>query len=162
MKSKTTLMRVAVVVLTIAVVVLLVIVLRPAPTEDIPESTGVSGVISEDWDSGIDHGSVQATGVQVPGYKLAKMNAGDTTLHLNIGNPKANEVAFYVTVELEDGTVLYTSPLLEPGQGISDLPLSASPEKGTYNAYAVYQVVSLDEAHTPMNTVKSAFTLYVE
>lgn len=162
MKNKAVLLRVIVAALAIAVVALLAIVLWPKPSTDIPESVGVSGIISDEWDSGIDHGSVETAGAQVPGYSMAKMNAGDTSLHLNIGNPKENDVGFYVTVELEDGTVLYTSPLLEPGQGISDLPLASSPEKGTYNAFAVYQLVSLDESHTPMNTVRSSFTLYVE
>lgn len=130
--------------------------------DEVVESSGVSGVISEDWESGIDHGSVEPAGVQIPGYKEAKMHAGDESLHLNIGNPKQNSVGFEVTVELEDGTVLYESPILEPGQGVSELPLLTSPEKGTYQAYVVYQFVSLDEAHTPMNTAKSAFTLNVE
>lgn len=162
MKNKTVLMRVIVAVLAVAVVVLLAIVLWPHPSKEEPATEGVSGIISDEWDSGIDHGSVETSGVQVPGYKAAKMSSGDSSLHLNLGNPKENDVGFYVTVELEDGTVLYTSPLLEPGQGISELPLATSPEKGTYDAFAVYQIVSLDEAHTPMNTVRSAFTLYVE
>jgi hypothetical protein len=105
---------------------------------------------------------VESSEIQIPGFKEAKMNAGDSSLHLNIGNPEENNAGFYATVELEDGTVLYESPLLEPGQGISDLPLLTSPEKGTYNAYVSYQVVSLDEGHTPMNTARSAFTLHVE
>lgn len=123
---------------------------------------GVSGTISEDWDPGIDQGGVEATGIQVPGYKDARMKEGDTSLHLSIGNPKANKADFYATVELEDGTVLYESPLLEPGQGITDIPITKTLSKGEYNAFVRFQIVSLDEAHEPMNTARSAFRLYVE
>ncbi len=164
MKNKTV-VRVIIALLVCAVLALAGILLwrsSSSESDEIEESSGVSGIISEDWDSGIDHGSVQSSDVQIPGYKEAKMSAGDDILHLNIGNPKENSVGFEVTVELEDGTVLYQSPILEPGQGISELPLLTSPEKGTYQAYVVYQIVSLDEEHAPMNTAKSAFTLYVE
>lgn len=163
MKNKKSLTGVLVALLLCAAIVLAGLFLwRRSKADDAVDNSVVAGVISEDWESGIDHGSVEASSVQIPGYKEAKMHAGDESLHLNIGNPKENSVGFEVTVELEDGTVLYKSPILEPGQGISELPLLTSPEQGTYQAYAVYQIVSLDEAHTPMNTAKSAFTLYVE
>lgn len=153
------------VALAVAVAVLLAVVLRPAPTPGPGTdggSTGVSGIITDDWDTGIDHGSVETSDITVPGYTHAVMSEGDTTLHLNIGNPETNGAGFVVSVELADGTVLYKSPLLLPGQGVSELPLLTSPEKGTYDAYAIYQIVSLDDAHTPMNSSRSAFTLYVQ
>ena len=162
MKNKKTLILIIVIaVLVILVAVLLILLLKPKA----PENTGgkgVSGEITENWDSGINHGSVQSSGIQIPGFKEAKMTEGDETLHLNIGNPEENDAGFLVTVELEDGTTLYESPVLEPGQGISELPLLTSPKKGTYTAYVVYKVVTLDEDHTPMNTARTVFTLYVE
>lgn len=154
-----------VIVLSLVIVALLAVVAfllysPPVPQDD--GGTGVSGIISEDWDSGISSGGVETSGIQVPGYKDAKMHEGDTTLHLSIGNPKDNEEGFYATVELDDGTVLYESPLLEPGYGIKDIPLATTLAAGEYNAFVTYRIVSLDETHTPMNTVRSAFMLYVE
>ena len=89
------------------------------------------------------------------------MNAGDTSLKISIGNPKENEVGFFASLELEDGTVLYESELLKPGQGLTEIPLSKTLEKGTYNAKVVYHCVSLDEAHTPLNSAESGFVLIV-
>jgi len=163
MKNKKYLILILVIAVLAVAVVVLLLKLRDAKTDTAPEeNAGVSGVIDENWTSGINTGGVQATGVQVPGYKDARMKAGDETLHLSIGNPAVNEAGFYATVELEDGTVLYESPLLEPGSGIKDIPLAVSPERGQYNAWVIYRVVSLDEEHTPMNSVRSAFILYVE
>ena len=149
-----------------AVVVILLILMsgqkNQQEQQDGSGSTGVSGVIAEGWDSGIDNGGVEYSEVQIPGYKDAKMKEGDKILHLSIGNPDVNNVDLYASVELEDGTVLYESDLLEPGYGIKDIPLAETLKKGTYKAYVVYRIVSADEAHTPMNTARSEFILYVE
>ncbi len=158
--KKTVILIIIIAVLVVLVAVLLILLLKPG--KENAGGKGVSGEITENWDSGINHGSVQSSGIQIPGFKDAKMTEGDETLHLNIGNPAENDAGFLVTVKLEDDTVLYESPVLEPGQGISELPLLTSPKKGTYTAYVEYQVVSLDEEHTPMNTARTVFTLYVE
>ena len=126
------------------------------------ENDGVVGVITDDWDPGIEKPTqAQKPGTQIPGYSYAEMNAGDTTLKLSIGNPKENEVGMFATLKLKDGTVLYESPLLNPGQGLTDVPLLQTLEKGSYDAIVVYQCVTLDEKHTPLNAAESGFTLVV-
>ncbi|MBR3242411.1 MAG: hypothetical protein IKF90_06905 [Parasporobacterium sp.] len=162
MKNKKNLILIIIIAILVIAVVILAIFLFKPKSKPKEAGTGVTGQISEGWDTGIDNGSVDAGSIQIPGYKDAKMQAGDTTLHLSIGNPEVNEVGLYATVELEDGTVLYESELLEPGYGIKDIPLTKSLDQGTYNAFVVYQIVTLDEAHTPMNSARAAFTLYVE
>ena len=63
---------------------------------------------------------------------------------------------------LEDGTELYTSPLLEPGQAVQLIPLNQTLKKGEYAAQVVYRCVTLDEDHAPLNAGVSGFTLYVD
>jgi hypothetical protein len=101
-------------------------------------------------------------GTMIPGYGSAVMNAGDRTLKLTIGNPLGNRVGFLAELTLEDGTVLYSSPLLEPGQAILLLPLERTLEKGTYKAMVKYNCVTLDRSHQPLNAGISGFTLYVQ
>ncbi len=160
MKSKKALVPILTLVIVVLLATIAFLLLRPSASK-LDGGSGVSGTISDGWDPGINGGG-ETPGIQVPGYKDAKMSAGDTTLHLSIGNPKDNAAAFYAKVQLEDGTVLYESPLLEPGQGIKDIPLAQTLAAGDYDAFVVYQIVSLDENHTPMNTVRSAFKLHVE
>ena len=132
-----------------------------APTQ------GVVGEIRTDWDTGIDENSkgsdnTKKTGVQIPGYSTAEMNAGDTSLHISIGNPKSNTCGLYATLRLSDGTVLYKSDLLEPGSGLTDVPLSKSLEKGEYQAMVLYDCVTLDDSHQKLNSAESEFTLKVK
>jgi len=89
------------------------------------------------------------------------MKEGDTTLTLSIGNPKANSVGFFATLKLQNGDVLYESELLEPGQGLTEIPLTHTLSKGTYDAAVVYKCVLLDEENTPLNAAESVFKLIV-
>ena len=135
----------------------------PAKTED---TQGVVGVIRDDWDYSVSRKESDAdqpsrSGTKIPGYSSAVMKAGDKTLTLSIGNPKENQVGFYATVKLFDGTVLYESPLLEPGQGLTEIPLNGTLEKGIYDAMVYYRCVSLDKSHKPLNSAESGFKLYV-
>lgn len=130
------------------------------PKREIGE--GVVGVVSDDWDSGVEQPSEgQKQGTRIPGYSSAEMNAGDTTLKISIGNPKQNTVGMLATLKLSDGTVLYESPLLKPGQGLKEIPLNKTLTKGTYDAMVVYQCVLLDEKNTPLNSAESGFKLIV-
>ncbi len=126
-------------------------------------SNGVVGKITDSWDAGLeDETSPKGAGIQIPGYGTAEMKSGDTSLHLSIGNPKSNECGFYAALKLEDGTVLYKSELLEPGFGLTEVPLSKTLEKGEYTAMVCYECVSLDEKHTPLNSAESEFMLIVK
>lgn len=130
--------------------------------EDPTPSKGVVGVISDGWDTGLeDETAPPSQGIQIPGYGTAVMDEGDTSLVLSIGNPKTNNCGFYATLKLEDGTVLYKSELLEPGYGLTEVPLSQTLTSGEYTAIVYYQCVTLDEEHSPLNSAESEFKLIV-
>ena len=162
--NKKTIIIISVVVLVIAATVIIMAftgVFSPAPKE---EANGVVGVITDNWDPNIESDpppAEQKSGTRIPGYSTAVMNAGDTSLTLSIGNPKENKVGMFAELQLEDGTVLYQSPLLSPGQGLTEVPLNKTLDKGTYNAKVVYRCVSLDEKNTPLNAAESGFQLIV-
>ena len=164
--KKKTVLLIAAVVLLLAAAVLLTLLLSGAfePKQEKNDHKGVVGVISDDWDDGIEEESKPQgakSGTRIPGYSAAEMNAGDESLVLSIGNPKENKVGFFATLKLSDGTVLYESGLLKPGQGLTEIPLNQTLEKGVYDASVYYQCVLLDEENTPLNAAESAFKLYV-
>lgn len=148
----------------VALIVSGVVVYNNSFAEDPTASEGVVGKISEDWNTGMDEekNSSQNAGIQIPGYGTAEMKSGDTSLYLSIGNPKQNECGFYATLKLDDGTVLYKSELLEPGYGLTEIPLSHTLEAGEYTAIVYYECVTLDEEQKPLNSAESEFTLIVE
>lgn len=135
-------------------------VFAPKPVE---RGEGVVGVVSDNWDPGVEQPSgEQRKGTQIPGYSKAEMNAGDMTLKISIGNPKDNKVGMIASFKLEDGTVLFESDLLKPGQGMTEIPLNKTLEKGVYKAAVVYQCFALDENRTRLNSAESGLTLYVK
>ena len=146
--------------LVAAVVTTVAIVRTRAPKPD--AGNGVVGVVVDNWDPGIpEETPKERKGVRIPGYAAAQMKAGDRSLRISIGNPKENEVGFYATLKLDDGTVLYESDLLLPGQGLLEVPLKQTLEQGEYAARVVFSCVTLDESHTPLNSAESGFTLTV-
>ena len=127
------------------------------------DSKGVVGKISDGWDTGIEEESQQPKqGIQIPGYGIAVMEEGDTSLVLSVGNPKANNCGFYATLKLEDGTELYKSELLKPGYGLTEIPLSQTLKAGEYTAIVYYKCVTLDEEQSPLNSAESEFKLIVK
>lgn len=164
-KSKKKLLVIIAVILVIAALVVGGVVVYNSffQKQPITPSKGVVGVISDGWDTGIDDQTAPpSSGIQIPGYGTAVMNAGDKSLHLSIGNPKENNCGFYATLKLNDGTVLYKSELLKPGYGLTEVPLSQTLEAGEYDAVVLYQCVTLDEEQTPLNSAESGFKLIVK
>ena len=164
-KSKKKLITVIIVILILALISIGgVVVYNNFFAGKAPSSTGVVGRISDGWDTGVEDvaSSQSDVGIQIPGNGTAEMNSGDTSLHLSIGNPKANECGFYATLKLEDGTVLYESDLLEPGYGLTDVPLSQTLEPGEYTAIVSYRCVTLDDEHEPLNSAESELKLIVK
>ena len=150
-------------VIVLAAATVLILALNGVFSPKSEPSNGVVGVISDNWDPGIEQTDGEAKkGTQIPGYSTAEMTAGDTSLKLSIGNPKDNKVGMYATLKLGDGTVLYKSELLKPGQGLTEVPLDKTLEKGEYDAIVEYQCVVLDENNTPLNSAESGFKLIVK
>lgn len=146
--------------------VIAVVMFRVMKPEDAKNANGVAGKIVDNWDTGIPEQTDEpeestSGGIQIPGYSKAEMEEGDTQLHLSIGNPKENNCGFYVTVRLENGTVLYKSELLKPGYGLTEIPLEQTLNKGTYDAEVFYECVTLDEDASPLNSAISKFQLIV-
>ena len=128
--------------------------------------TGGNAYVDADasaWDDGIDTEEPReiTENILVPGYSGAEMKAGDTTLSLRIGNPEENTCYLQATLQLEDGTVLYESGLLEPGTGFEQIELNQTLEAGTYEALVHYLGYSMDEERSELNASDSAFTLTV-
>ena len=126
---------------------------------------GSNAHVAEDaseWDDGIEQESGQIEGrILVPGYSGAKMKTGDTVLKLRIGNPKENTCYLKATLQLEDGTILYESDLLEPGTGYDEVKLNKTLEPGEYQAFVHYQGYAMDEGQEKLNGCDSAFVLKV-
>ena len=168
-KKRTGLIIVLVLIIVACLVTTAVLLLRPKEEEKPANepAKGVVGRISDNWDTEVSNPSQDGEssgskrGTQIPGYSSASMNEGDMSLKLRIGNPPDNHVGFIAVLKLKDGTILYESPLLNPGQGLEEVPLTQTLKKGTYEAVVEYRCILLEDGKTPLNSAESGFTLYV-
>lgn len=82
--------------------------------------------------------------IRIPGYPRISLPANKTEVIMNLKNPEGNPC--YFTFELilaENDEVLYTSKMVAPGKGITDVTLSRALEPGEYPARIQITTTSL-------------------
>lgn len=85
-----------------------------------------------------------------------------STAYIGIQNVEANHFDCIVTVTLDDGTQIFKSGGIAPGQELKIVNLDVSLEKGTYEATALFEIYDINEAHTKAGQTASKITLYVQ
>lgn len=95
-----------------------------------------------------DLGYVQATADEVTIQAITGFvfQAHSLQQSVDIQNPKKNKYGFVVCLYLEDGTLLYKSTIIDPGERIASIELSKSLEGGIYrNSAIVYRFYSIGD-----------------
>lgn len=114
------------------------------------------------WDVEIPEEIPQETGkILLPGYSSMQMTANTTEQTVNIGNPSKNNCYFIIVLKLEDGTELFRSDYLKPGEGLKDITINEALEPGERTAIVQYLCFSLEDK-SPLNGGSSEFTLFVK
>lgn len=102
-----------------------------------PGKTPIAGAVgkyAEDQDySGIE----ESPSIAIPGYDSFHFKAGQTFQQITLHNPEENTCYFKMSLVLEDGTVIWTSDLLEPGMAFTSIELTKPLEAGTYSDAAL-------------------------
>lgn len=99
--------------------------------------------------------------ISIPGMESMTIPANTATVSTRLYNPEDNPCYFEISITLEDGTELYHSKLVSPGQELYEIELAQTLEAGTYSAILHYSTYSLEDGTTPMNGASVPFTLYV-
>ncbi|MDO4465652.1 MAG: tRNA (uracil-5-)-methyltransferase [Bacillota bacterium] len=101
--------------------------------------------------------------IDIPGYTNLKFEAGQVKQNIMISNPKQNFCWFKVSLNLEDGRVLWTSNLFAPGENSGCIVLSEPLKQGTYeNALLKYECFKDQEGQEALNGVETRLTIIVE
>lgn len=101
--------------------------------------------------------------IAIPGYEGLELQADTKKQTLSLPNPAQNACYFQISLYLEDGTLLWQSELIEPGETSDPIRLSMPLEKGTYpNAVLRYSCFTLDSSMTPLNGAEMKLTLRVK
>lgn len=70
--------------------------------------------------------------ISIPGYDTFTFEAGKKEQEVTLFNPEENTCYFKMSLILEDGTVIWTSDLLEPGKAFQKIVLDKALDKGAY------------------------------
>ena len=101
--------------------------------------------------------------ISVPGYEGITLKADSLEQTVALSNPPQNTCYFLITLCLEDGTRLWQSDYIKPGETSSPIVLTQSLEKGTYpNAVLQYSCFKMDDEKTPLNGAETKLTLRVK
>ncbi|MBQ6840079.1 MAG: hypothetical protein IJO45_05260 [Oscillospiraceae bacterium] len=140
-------------VIAAGVVCLLIIVLlctcSQTPAENAPSQTETAAEKNPD-------------SIAIPGYEALELKAGSKKQTVCLPNPPQNLCYFQISLYLEDGTLLWQSELIEPGDTSKPMQLTKELEKGTYtNALLRYACFRLDD-RSPLNGAEMKLTLWVK
>ena len=151
------------VMIVVAVIIVAALLIWHFTQQSEKESSGGSAGEVVAWDVDPDtEDTAGATGeIQIPGYESMTIMAGETVQTVDIGNPADNNCYFVITIQLEDGTELFQSDYLEPGQGFETIEMTQALEACEYTAVIRYECYSLEDK-SALNGASSEFTLIVK
>lgn len=101
------------------------------PSDD--GKTKIAGTVDK-YAEDQDYSDVEESdSISIPGYDTFIFTAGRTYQEITLYNPEENTCYFKMSLVLEDGTVIWTSDLLEPGMAFTSIELDQSLDIGTYS-----------------------------
>lgn len=101
--------------------------------------------------------------IDLPGYEWIPLASGKLEQEQTFPNPPQNFCWIRVSLLLEDGTNLWTSELVAPGESSEPVVLSQTLEPGEYkNAVLKYECFRMDDDLSPLNGGEVHLTLKVK
>ncbi len=89
--------------------------------------------------------------ITIPGFERITLKARESTQSVNLYNPAHNTCYFEVSLCLPEGTEIFHSGLIAPGQTVQEIELSHTLEAGNYEgAILKYDCSALDDL-SPLN-----------
>lgn len=101
--------------------------------------------------------------ISIPGYEMLELKADSKQQTVALSNPPQNNCYFEISLYLEDGTLLWKSDLIEPGEATEPIVLTKELSKGYYAKSVLrYACFAMDKEHTPLNGAETKVTLWVK
>lgn len=101
--------------------------------------------------------------LDVTAYETIKLKADTLEQSVRFENPLQNNCWLVITLSLEDGTILWKSEELIPGQVVRSITMNRTLEAGEYeNAVLRYQHWTFDDAKEALNGAETLVTLNVQ
>ncbi len=101
--------------------------------------------------------------ISIPGYEGIDLKADSLQQDVAFRNPAQNTCYFVMQLYLEDGSLLWESDYICPGELSAPMALTQALQKGTYsNAVLKYSCFKMDEEKTPLNGAEMKLTIRVK
>ena len=101
--------------------------------------------------------------IAIPGYESVELIADSLEQNLCFPNPAQNNCYFQISLYLSDGTLLWKSADVAPGENSEPVVLSQALAAGKYQeAILSYECFTMDKSHTQLNGAQTALTLIVK
>ena len=103
-----------------------------------------------------------ANSIAIPGYEAITLEANTKKQSTALKNPSHNMCLFRISLILEDGTVLWVSDYVKPGEISDNIELSKELEPGAYpNSILKYECFTTDGSLSPLNGAETKLTIIV-
>lgn len=101
--------------------------------------------------------------IDITAYETIKLKADTLEQSLRLENPLDNNCWMVITLSLEDGTELWRSEELQPGQIVRSITLNKALSAGEYeNAVLGYKHWTYDDKKEPLNGAETLVKLVVQ
>ena len=101
--------------------------------------------------------------IAIPGYEGISLKANSKEQEIGFPNPAQNTCYFQISLMLEDGTLLWRSELVAPGEISDPITLEKPLEAGVYpNALLKFDCYTMDGAMRALNGAATKMTLHVK
>lgn len=100
--------------------------------------------------------------ISIPGKETMTVQAETKNISVDLYNPEDNQCYFEISILLDDGTEVYKSKLLKPGQHLYKIELNQAFSKGTHNITIHYNTYTADGNYTPLNGANVPVKLIAE
>lgn len=101
--------------------------------------------------------------IAIPGYEGISLKANSKEQEIGFPNPAQNTCYFQISLMLEDGTLLWRSELVAPGEISDPITLEEPLEAGVYpNALLKFDCYTMDGAMRALNGAATKMTLHVK
>lgn len=140
------------IVIAVVLVILLLLLLRSCVGSKFGSSDVKEGSIVLSEDKPLD-----------PGAFIVFVNSNifvkDGIANILAQNDVENKNNCYVTLSLEDGTEIYKTDIIKPGEYVDEAKLNKNLDPGKYNSLVVFHVLSENGDEITSITVKSTLTV---
>lgn len=110
-----------------------------------------------------DSAEKQTDSIAIPGYEGISLKANSKEQEIGFPNPAQNTCYFQISLMLEDGTLLWRSELVAPGEISDPITLEEPLEAGVYpNALLKFDCYTMDGAMRALNGAATKMTLHVK